>query len=88
MELRLRRRRQGENWSSLHRDIRRLTALAHPDLPQAARESIACDYFIDSLNDVDFSLKVREGNPATLDEALRVSLQLEAWHQDVDKLRL
>ena len=88
MELRLRRRRSGETLSALHCDVRRLMALAHPDLPHKARESIACDYFIDSLNDADFALKVRERNPGTLDEALRIALQLEAWHQDADRLRL
>jgi len=54
-------------------------ALAHPALPQEARESIACDYYIDALDDDEFGLKVRERAPASLDEALRVSLQLEAW---------
>jgi hypothetical protein len=68
--------------------VRRLMALAHLDLPQAARETIACDYFINSLNDADFSLKVRQRNPGTVDEALRISLQLEAWQQATDRLRL
>ena len=33
-------------------------ALAHPTLPQEARESIACDYYIDGSDDPDFALKV------------------------------
>jgi len=49
-------------------------ALAHPTLPHDARESIACDYYIDALDDADFALKVRERAPANLDEALRVFL--------------
>ena len=87
MELRLRRRRAGESLTVLHQDIRRLMALAHPTLPQEARESIACDYYIDGLDDPDFALKVRERAPATLDEALRVSLQLEAWSRDAHRAR-
>ena len=87
MELRLRRRKNGESLSVLHCDIRRLMALAHPDLPQVHRENIACDYFIDSVNDPDFTLKVRERNPGTLDDALRVALQLEAWHKDATRQR-
>ena len=71
----------------LHQDIRRLMALAHPTLPQEARESIACDYYIDGLDDPDFALKVRERAPATLDEALRISLQLEAWSRDARRAR-
>jgi len=79
MELRLRRRKPGETLSALHQDIRKLMAMAHPTLPQEARESIACDYYIDALDDDKFGLNVRERAPASLDEALRVSLQLEAW---------
>ena len=79
MELRPRHRKPGETFSALHQDIRKLMALAHRTLPQEARESIACDYYIDALNDDEFGLKVRERAPASLDEALRVSLQLEAW---------
>jgi len=52
-------------------------ALAHPTLQQEAREAIACDYFIDAMDDADFALKVRERAPPSLDEALRVALQLE-----------
>ena len=49
-ELRLRRRRADESLSTLYQDIRRLMALAHPMLQQAAREAIAFDYFIDALD--------------------------------------
>ena len=89
MELRLRRRRSGKTLFALHQDVilRRLMALAHPTLPQDARESIACDYYIDALDDADFALKVRERAPANLDEALRVSLQLEAWQKDARRRR-
>ena len=85
MELRLRRRGTGESLSALHQDIRRLMALAHPTLTEDARESIACDYYVDALNDPDFALKVRERAPATLDDALRISLQLEAWSKDAQR---
>jgi len=82
MELRLRRRRPGESLSALHQDIRRLMALAHPTLQQEVREAIACDYFVDAMDDADFALKIRERAPPTLDEALQVALQLEAWTKD------
>jgi len=85
MELRLRRRRYGESLSNLHQDIRRLMALAHQSLPHEARETIACDYYIDALGDADLALKVRERVPASLHDALRVSLQLEAWQKDTQR---
>jgi len=61
-------------------------ALAHPTLQQEAGEAIACDYFVDAMDDADFVLKVRERAPPTLDEALRVALQLEAWTKDARQL--
>jgi hypothetical protein len=83
MELKLRRRRPGETLSTLHQDIHRLMALAHPTLSQDARETIACDYYIEAMDDADFALKLRERAPTTLDEALRIALQLGAWQRDV-----
>jgi hypothetical protein len=85
MELRARRRRSNESLSCLHQDIRRLIALAHPDLPAQTREVMATDYFVDSLDDPELILKIRERNPASLEEALRISLQLEAWAKDAAK---
>jgi len=87
MELRLRRRRHGKSLSSLHQDIRRLMALAYPTLQQDARETIACDHYIDALDDAEFGLKVRERAPGSLDDALRISLQLEAWMKNAMRNR-
>ena len=84
MELRYRKRRPNESLSDLHQEISRLMALAHPQLLSSSRETIACDYYIDSLNDPDFALKVREQNPSSLDDALRIALQLEAWIRDTN----
>jgi len=83
MEIRNRRRKDGESLQSLHTDVRRLAALAFPDLEHSAREVIACDYFIDALADADFALKVRERAPTNLDSALRTALQLEVWSKEV-----
>jgi len=87
MELRLRRRQPGETLGQLHQDIRRLKALAHPTLNAEQRDAIAIDHFVDALNDAEFSLKVRERAPASLDNALRVAVQLEAWYRDATRQR-
>ena len=84
-EIRNRRRKDGESLQSLHSDVRRLAALAFPDLQHSARETIACDYFIDALADADFALKVRERAPTNLDSAFRTALQLEVWSKRVDR---
>ena len=57
-------------------------ALAHPSLKQEACEAIACNYFVDAIDDPDFALKICERAPPTLDEALRVALQLEACSKE------
>ena len=94
MELRARKRKRDETLVDLHREIRRLMALAYPTLSKDSRETFACDFFIDALDEPDFALKVRERNPASLDEALRVAQQLEAWmtearrqSRDIRKIR-
>jgi len=84
-ELKSRRRRPNETFRSLYSDIRRLTALALPDLEHRARETMACDYFIDALNDPNSLSKFASRFPKDLDTALRVTLQLEVWSKDVDQ---
>jgi len=60
----------------------RLMVIAYPDLDAMSREVVACDYFLDSIDDPGMKLKIREKNPATLDEALKVALLLEVWSKD------
>ena len=43
---------------------------------------MACDYFVDALDDPEMALKVRERSPKSLDEALHLVLWLEAWAKD------
>ena len=62
-------------------------ALAYPKLEHSSRETLASDYFIDALDDVDLALKVRERMPVTLEDALRYALQLEAWMKNADQIR-
>ena len=82
IELRNRRRRSNETLQSLHADIRRLAALAFPNVQLQMREEITCDHFLDALADPDFALKIRERHPADLDSALQIALQLEVWTAD------
>ena len=60
LEVKYRRRKPCESLRTLHAEIRKLVALAFPKLQHKARELMACDYFIDSLNDPNLALKVRE----------------------------
>jgi len=87
MELRLRRRRSQETLSALHQDVRTPHGSRISELEHSSRETLACDYFIDALDDAHFALKVRERMPVTLDDALRYALQLEAWMKTADQIR-
>jgi len=78
-ELRSRCQGKNETLRSLHADIRRLAALAFPTVEHTARESLAMDYFLDALDDPDFAVRVRERQPATLDAALAMALQMKVW---------
>ena len=97
IELRNRRHRQNETLQSLHADIRRLAALAFPNVQPQMREEITCDHFLDALGDPDFALKIRERHPADLDSALQIAYNLkygqpmqgfenpESWREKTEK---
>ena len=84
IELLNRRCRQDESLQSLHSDIRRLAALAFPDVQPHMPEAITCDHF---LGDPDFALKIHERHLADPDSALRITLQLEVWTTDTARFR-
>ena len=82
-ELRTRRRQRGEPLSSLADDILLLAARAYPDADangQALVHQIALDAFVDALDD-SLRRRVREREPANVQEALRRALTLECMDQ-------
>ena len=85
MELKIRRRREKETPEDLHVDIRRLAVLTFPTMEYSERERISCEYFVDALNDPDLILRVRERDPMSLDEALRVAQKFELWKKDSER---
>jgi len=87
IELRNRRRRADETLQSVHSDIRRLAALAYPNVSPEMREEVACDYFLDALEDPDLVFKIRERQPVDIDSALWTALQLEVWAKKTTRHR-
>ena len=85
LKLKSRRRWSNETLQNLQSDIRRFAALALPKFQHGACKTMACDYFIDALDDSNFALKVRERSLKDLDSALRVALQLEVWSKNVEQ---
>ena len=80
-QVRLHNRRQLENESvqALAADIRSLSSLAYQDLSPDTQERFAVQHFIDALKDRDDRLKLRRDKPRTLDDALSLACELEAF---------
>ena len=78
-ELRSRKRRPGESLQVLHQEIQRLASLAFRGPWSEATDVIARDAFIDALLDGDLALKIREREPATLDQAVKIAIRLESY---------
>jgi hypothetical protein len=77
-ELRNRKRKPNESLQTLCLDIRRLTSWAYPSASRETTDILARDNFIESLSADKLAIKIREHNPATLDEAYRLAVHLEA----------
>ena len=74
---RLRNRTRGgnEGLQELALDVERLAHLAYPDAPPDFRATIACDQFIDALEDTDMQMTVRQAMPSSL---LAAALEYES----------
>src|SRR6218665_311244 len=78
-QLYYRRQRSDETLSDLLHDIRRLVILAYPVPANETTEKVARDAFLEAIRDRDLSLKVREREPKTIEDADRVALRLAAY---------
>ena len=78
-ELRTRRRQQDESLQVLHQDIQRLASLAFQGPWNEAVDVLARDAFIDALEDDEMAGKVREREPTSLDQAVRIAIRLESY---------
>jgi len=84
-ELRCRRRRDGEPIRELAQDIRRLMSLAYPGQEDCnLGQHIARDSFLTALGDPDLQIKIRERDPHTLEEAVKLALRIEITRAAVD----
>jgi hypothetical protein len=72
-------RKKGEALTELAQDVKRLVRLAYPESPSAVREHLARDCFIDSLNDSELEWAVFQGKAYTVEDAVRVGLEYEAF---------
>jgi hypothetical protein len=84
MEIKLRRRRAGESLQALYQEIKRLIALAYPGPSNPTTDIVSRDAFLDALDDQAMALRVREREPANLEQALKIAVRFEAYRKADD----
>ena len=78
--LKNRRKTEGESLPELAQALRRLSKLAYPDAPFEVQDSLAKDQFLDAV-DSNLRWNVFQARPRTLDEALEVAVDCDAFHK-------
>ena len=77
-QLRARRRGKGEMLQELYIAIGELVHSAYPGRSSEHRDVIACDAFLDALDDAALEQRVRDKMPDNLDEAYRLAVVMES----------
>ena len=86
VQLKNRVRKREETLPELAQAIRRLTRQAYPSADYQLQETLAKENFIDSLQDADIRWRVFQSRPDSLEDAVRVAVELEAF-QVADRQR-
>ena len=85
-ELRGRQRKPNESIQELGHAIRRLTALAYPELARDTQDRLGKTHFIDAEPDKEIRMGIYRANPASLDEAIRIALEIESF-METERMR-
>lgn len=76
-----RTRKPKETLPELAHEIRRLVKLAHPTAEHAMLEDLSKKHFMNALPDADMRLHIVHSKPRTLDDAVRVAVETEAFNE-------
>ena len=77
--LRNRIRQPNETLPDLAHEIRRLVKLAYPTGQYGILEDLSKNHFIDAIPEADSRWHIQQSRPRSLDEAVRVAVELEAF---------
>ena len=77
--LRNRVRQPNETLPDLAHEIRRLVKLAYPTGQYRILEDLSKNHFIDAIPEADSRWHIQQSRPRSLDEAVRVAVELEAF---------
>ena len=80
-QLKSRIRKKNETITELVQDVKRLVRMAYPTAPLSFRDQITKDSFIESLNDHELEWSVFQGRPKTVEDAVQLALEYEAFQQ-------
>lgn len=87
VQLKSRLKKSTETFPELAQSIRRLVARSYPQAPFLLQQTLAKEHFIDALTDSDMRLRIQQSKPHTVDEAVKLSIELEAF-QEAEKQRI
>lgn len=77
-EFKARHQGKSESITEFGQSIRTLAQRAYPSVSAVLRDELAKDQFMDGIKTKDVRVKVKEGSPSSLDQAVTRALQLEA----------
>ena len=80
-KIKSRLRRKNEPIVELAQDVRKLVRLAYPTATADVREQLSKDCFIDALNESDFEWAVLQGKPHSVEDAMKLALEYEAFQR-------
>ena len=80
-ELQTRMKKRNEDWAVYGEDLKQLADKAYPDLEDAARERFAMNHYLTQLTSPQVAFSVRQAKPKTVDEAVRLTLEMESYLQ-------
>ena len=79
VELQTRRKRKGEDWAAFGEDVRILAEKAYPGLQPEAQEALALNHYFAQLDSAQVAFGVRQKKPATVEDAVQITLELESY---------
>ena len=68
-----------ESWAEFAEDLEKLVDKAFPHLAQDGREQLALTRYLDQLEHPQVAFGVRQAKPATLDDAISATLEMENY---------
>ena len=72
-------KKRTEGWADFAEDLRSLVDKAFPDLQPEAREHLALQSYLKQLDHPQVAFSVRQCRPATLDDAVTATLEMESY---------